>query len=200
MTGGGSSSGGGAGGGGGGSCWPPFTVAQWQELEHQALIFKYLKAGVQVPDALLAPIHQSLESMSARFLQYPGRKWSSPHTKKKWRRRKLLQSLLRTCLYNWFAWVNSFLFYLPLCLYYGVSVLGLCVKHSPSSEYIFHLKGGAVWVLLACIWKYNMLKLLTDFCLAFPKILAPVRFMLSFPSRGLKVDKLMMPGSRTGGR
>lgn len=74
MTGGGSSSGGGAGGGGGGSCWPPFTVAQWQELEHQALIFKYLKAGVQVPDALLAPIHQSLESMSARFLQYPGRK------------------------------------------------------------------------------------------------------------------------------
>ncbi|KAK4744675.1 hypothetical protein SAY87_010987 [Trapa incisa] len=68
MSSGCSSAGGGASGG---VCWPPFTTAQWQELEHQALIFKYLKAGLQVPPDLLAPIHRSLESMSARFLQYP---------------------------------------------------------------------------------------------------------------------------------
>ncbi|XP_031377438.1 growth-regulating factor 4-like [Punica granatum] len=71
MSGGGGSSLGGGSGGGGGVCWPPFTAAQWQELEHQAMIFKYLKAGLQVPPDLLAPIHRSLESMSARFLQYP---------------------------------------------------------------------------------------------------------------------------------
>ncbi|KAK4786857.1 hypothetical protein SAY86_010690 [Trapa natans] len=72
MSSGCSSAGGGAVSGGGGSvCWSPFTTAQWQELEHQALIFKYLKAGLQVPPDLLVPIHRSLESMSARFLQYP---------------------------------------------------------------------------------------------------------------------------------
>lgn len=59
------------GGGGGGGGWPPFTVAQWQELEHQALIFKYLKAGLSVPPELLAPIHRSLEAMSARLLHHP---------------------------------------------------------------------------------------------------------------------------------
>ncbi|XP_054824958.1 growth-regulating factor 5-like [Prosopis cineraria] len=41
----------------------PFTLAQWQELEHQALIFKYLKAGLSVPPDLLAPIHKSLQLM-----------------------------------------------------------------------------------------------------------------------------------------
>ncbi|XP_027360802.1 growth-regulating factor 5-like [Abrus precatorius] len=39
---------------------PPFTVAQWQELEHQALIFKYLKAGLSVPPDLLLPIRKSM--------------------------------------------------------------------------------------------------------------------------------------------
>ncbi|CAL5432024.1 unnamed protein product [Camellia sinensis] len=46
---------------------PPFTAAQWQELEHQALIYKYLVAGLPVPPDLLAPIRRSFESMSARF-------------------------------------------------------------------------------------------------------------------------------------
>jgi hypothetical protein len=33
-----------------------FTAAQWAELEQQALIYKYLMAGVPVPPDLLLPI------------------------------------------------------------------------------------------------------------------------------------------------
>ncbi|XP_043695754.1 growth-regulating factor 4-like [Telopea speciosissima] len=46
---------------------PSFTASQWQELEHQALIFKYLIAGLPVPPELVLPIRKSFESMSARF-------------------------------------------------------------------------------------------------------------------------------------
>ncbi|KAF7829153.1 growth-regulating factor 5-like [Senna tora] len=58
---------------------PPFTVAQWQELEHQALIFKYLKAGLAVPPDLLAPIRRSLQLMSVHhpalgYCSYYGKK------------------------------------------------------------------------------------------------------------------------------
>lgn len=35
---------------------PVFTPAQWAELEQQALIYKYLMAGVPVPPDLLLPI------------------------------------------------------------------------------------------------------------------------------------------------
>ena len=49
----------------------PFTVSQWQELEHQALIFKYLMAGLPVPPDLVLPIQKSLESMSSRFFHHP---------------------------------------------------------------------------------------------------------------------------------
>ncbi|OWM91505.1 hypothetical protein CDL15_Pgr017423 [Punica granatum] len=60
--GGGSSLAGGPGGSGrrGGLCGSPFTAAQWQVLEHQTMMFKYLKAGLQVPPDLLAPVHRSL--------------------------------------------------------------------------------------------------------------------------------------------
>lgn len=50
---------------------PPFTASQWQELEHQALIFKYMMAGIPVPQDLLLPIRKSFESMSSRFYHYP---------------------------------------------------------------------------------------------------------------------------------
>lgn len=49
----------------------PFTVAQWQELEHQALIFKYLKAGLPVPPDLLAPIRKSFQLTSPKFFRHP---------------------------------------------------------------------------------------------------------------------------------
>ncbi|KAH1223387.1 Cyclic dof factor 2 [Glycine max] len=41
--------------------WMSFMVAQWPWLEHQALIFKYLKAGLLVPLDLLLPIYKSLQ-------------------------------------------------------------------------------------------------------------------------------------------
>eukprot|EP00475_Leptophrys_vorax_P030327 TRINITY_DN45316_c0_g1_i1.p1 TRINITY_DN45316_c0_g1~~TRINITY_DN45316_c0_g1_i1.p1 ORF type:complete len:525 (+),score=28.95 TRINITY_DN45316_c0_g1_i1:51-1577(+) len=40
----------------------PFTVAQWQELEQQALIFKYLVAGAPVPLDLIARLRMSVAS------------------------------------------------------------------------------------------------------------------------------------------
>ncbi|XP_020218094.1 growth-regulating factor 3 [Cajanus cajan] len=54
--------------------WTPFTAAQWHELEHQALIFKYLKAGLSVPPDLLLPIRKSLQFLSHPSLGYYGKK------------------------------------------------------------------------------------------------------------------------------
>ncbi|KAL5724645.1 hypothetical protein ACHQM5_007876 [Ranunculus cassubicifolius] len=48
---------------------PPFTPSQWQELEHQALIFKYLMAGLPVPPELVIPIKRSFDS--PRFFHHP---------------------------------------------------------------------------------------------------------------------------------
>jgi hypothetical protein len=41
----------------------PFTSGQWAELEHQALIFKYMMAGVNVPPELLNPIRKSMAAL-----------------------------------------------------------------------------------------------------------------------------------------
>lgn len=49
---------------------PLFTPVQWQELEHQALIYKYLIAGVPVPSELVVPIRRSLEALPTRFLHH----------------------------------------------------------------------------------------------------------------------------------
>ncbi|TVU45259.1 hypothetical protein EJB05_04740 [Eragrostis curvula] len=40
----------------------PFTPSQWIELEHQALIYKYLAANSPIPPNLLIPIRRSLAS------------------------------------------------------------------------------------------------------------------------------------------
>ncbi|KAJ4762598.1 Growth-regulating factor 1 [Rhynchospora pubera] len=40
----------------------PFTPSQWMELEHQALVYKYLAANVPIPPTLLVPIRRSLSS------------------------------------------------------------------------------------------------------------------------------------------
>lgn len=50
---------------------PPFTAVQWQELEHQAMIYKYLVAGIPVPADLVVPIRRSFEPISARFFHHP---------------------------------------------------------------------------------------------------------------------------------
>ncbi|KAK8545568.1 hypothetical protein V6N13_066844 [Hibiscus sabdariffa] len=60
----------------------PFTVSQWQELKHQALIFKYMMAGLPVPSDLLLPIQKSFESMSHRFFHHPTTGYCSFYGKK----------------------------------------------------------------------------------------------------------------------
>ncbi|KAH7567561.1 hypothetical protein JRO89_XS07G0093100 [Xanthoceras sorbifolium] len=40
----------------------PFTPSQWMELEHQALIYKYINANVPVPSNLLNPIKKAFDS------------------------------------------------------------------------------------------------------------------------------------------
>ncbi|XVF86897.1 hypothetical protein PTKIN_Ptkin18bG0077700 [Pterospermum kingtungense] len=40
----------------------PFTPNQWQELEHQALIFKYMVSGVPIPPELIYSVKASLDS------------------------------------------------------------------------------------------------------------------------------------------
>jgi hypothetical protein len=52
---------------------PPFTAAQYEELEQQALIYKYLVAGVPVPPDLVLPIRRGLDSLAARFYNHPAR-------------------------------------------------------------------------------------------------------------------------------
>ncbi|XP_010943630.1 growth-regulating factor 4 isoform X2 [Elaeis guineensis] len=61
---------------------PPFTASQWQELEHQALIFKYIMAGVPVPPDLLIPIRRSFEAAPARFYHHPALGYCSFYGKK----------------------------------------------------------------------------------------------------------------------
>ncbi|XP_041018612.1 growth-regulating factor 6-like isoform X2 [Juglans microcarpa x Juglans regia] len=48
----------------------PFTPSQWMELEHQALIYKYITANMPVPSNLLIPIRKALDS--AGFSSFPG--------------------------------------------------------------------------------------------------------------------------------
>ncbi|GLJ23824.1 hypothetical protein SUGI_0452130 [Cryptomeria japonica] len=58
-----------------------FTSSQWQELEHQALIFKYMAAGIPVPSDLLLPIRKSLTELNGLSAlsapRYPTLGWSS---------------------------------------------------------------------------------------------------------------------------
>ncbi|KAI8007585.1 Growth-regulating factor 5 [Camellia lanceoleosa] len=61
----------------------PFTVSQWQELEHQALIFKYLMAGLPVPPDLVLPIQKSFDYISATtFFHQPTMGYCSLYGKK----------------------------------------------------------------------------------------------------------------------
>ncbi|KAL2494634.1 Growth-regulating factor [Forsythia ovata] len=52
-------------------CRPPFTAVQWQELEHQAMIYQYLVAGLPVPPDLVIPIRHRFEAISVRFFDHP---------------------------------------------------------------------------------------------------------------------------------
>ncbi|CAN8259421.1 unnamed protein product [Cochlearia groenlandica] len=55
---------------------PPFTQTQWQELEHQALVYKYMVSGVPVPPELIFSIRRSLDSsLVSRLLPHQSIGW-----------------------------------------------------------------------------------------------------------------------------
>ncbi|KAL6606830.1 hypothetical protein ACP70R_042483 [Stipagrostis hirtigluma subsp. patula] len=60
---------GGHGGGGGGR--RAFTASQWQELEHQALIYKYMASGAPVPHDLVLPIRLATGVDTVPSLAFP---------------------------------------------------------------------------------------------------------------------------------
>ncbi|KAL6556461.1 hypothetical protein OROGR_005749 [Orobanche gracilis] len=76
----------GIGGGGGemgcGGYRTPFTAVQWQELEHQAMIYKYLVAGFPVPPDFVMPISRSFDALSARFYHHSSLGYCSYYGKK----------------------------------------------------------------------------------------------------------------------
>lgn len=81
----------------------PFTVLQWQELEHQALIFKYMMAGLPVPPDLVLPIQKSFESISHRFFHHPTSNLTS--TLSFFFSFFLSFSLSGCCQFDWFLFV-----------------------------------------------------------------------------------------------
>lgn len=53
----------------------PFTPTQWQELEHHALIYKYMVSGVPIPPELIYSVKRSLESsLASRLFPHQSRK------------------------------------------------------------------------------------------------------------------------------
>ncbi|XP_034924876.1 growth-regulating factor 6 isoform X2 [Populus alba] len=56
----------------------PFTASQWQELEHQALIYKYMVSGIPIPPDLLFTIKRSVCLDSSKLFphQHPHFAWS----------------------------------------------------------------------------------------------------------------------------
>lgn len=53
----------------------PFTPSQWVELEHQALIYKYMTANLAIPSNLIIPIKKAMDS--AGLSSFSG--WGSVH-------------------------------------------------------------------------------------------------------------------------
>ncbi|KAK9275464.1 hypothetical protein L1049_022731 [Liquidambar formosana] len=49
----------------------PFTASQWQELEHQALIFKYMVSGMPIPSDLLFSIKRSMDASPLSSKLFP---------------------------------------------------------------------------------------------------------------------------------
>ncbi|KAL3625303.1 hypothetical protein CASFOL_030757 [Castilleja foliolosa] len=57
----------------------PFTASQWQELEQQALVFKYMVSGMPIPPDLIFTVRTSLDSsLSSKLLlhQSPQLGWN----------------------------------------------------------------------------------------------------------------------------
>ncbi|XP_042020356.1 growth-regulating factor 4-like isoform X2 [Salvia splendens] len=61
---------------------PPFTDVQWKELEQQAMIYKYMVAGLPVPPDLVTPIRHSFEGLYAHLFNNPALGYCSYYGKK----------------------------------------------------------------------------------------------------------------------
>ncbi|XP_057766623.1 growth-regulating factor 4-like isoform X2 [Salvia miltiorrhiza] len=61
---------------------PPFTDVQWKELEQQAMIYKYMVAGLPVPPDLVTPIRHSFEGLYAHLFNHPALGYCSYYGKK----------------------------------------------------------------------------------------------------------------------
>ncbi|XP_057776530.1 growth-regulating factor 2-like [Salvia miltiorrhiza] len=57
----------------------PFTPSQWMELEHQALIYKYITANVPIPSYLLNPIRKAFEAAGFSALRSNPLGWGGFH-------------------------------------------------------------------------------------------------------------------------
>lgn len=55
----------------------PFTPSQWLELEHQALIYKFIDAKAPIPSNLLIPFRRSIISPSGLSAYFPGSPYRS---------------------------------------------------------------------------------------------------------------------------
>ncbi|KAG6397174.1 hypothetical protein SASPL_143339 [Salvia splendens] len=60
----------------------PFTDVQWKELEQQAMIYKYMVAGLPVPPDLVTPIRHSFEGLYAHLFNNPALGYCSYYGKK----------------------------------------------------------------------------------------------------------------------
>lgn len=84
----------------------PFNPSQWIELEHQALIYKYITSNVPVPSHLLVPIKKALHPYGMSAISAGS---SLPHNSS-----KLVQ------MHNW--WVCIY-FYLPFFFFLILDIL-----------------------------------------------------------------------------
>ncbi|KAL1564713.1 growth-regulating factor 7-like [Salvia divinorum] len=57
----------------------PFTPSQWLELEHQALIYKYITANVPIASHLLTPIRKAFEAAGFSALRSNPLGWNGFH-------------------------------------------------------------------------------------------------------------------------
>ncbi|CAL9174133.1 unnamed protein product, partial [Musa hybrid cultivar] len=110
-----------------------FTLAQWQELELQALIYKYMIAGVSVPLELILPIKRSLLSASP-YYHHP----------------ELYQHLQPSCNYYWPFLCVLFMHYL------------FCLEFARSSI-VVHLILAKIWFCCLLRLLRNLSLLLSSF-------------------------------------
>ena len=82
----------------------PFSASQWQELEHQALIFKYMASGIPIPPDLLYTIKRSCldSSLSSKFFPHQPHQHGKPTTYMFLKKKKKKTYTIYSCIYFYF--------------------------------------------------------------------------------------------------